>query len=165
MKDIKNPNPEVAKRLWLGLAETHHLSERYSSSLSYWEKLAADKEDENWHDYELKSGICKIQTGKIEEGVEIVNRFHKAKNHDPIVCYNCGCYYAIAASLTDDKEVSSAYAEKAIGFIREAGEKEFFSPAMKSYVASDKDLNPLRELESFKKLCREFGVPLKATDL
>ena len=165
IKDIKNPNPEVAKMLWLGLAETLHLSERYSSSLGYWEKLAADKEDKNWHDYELKSGICKIRTGKIEEGVEIVNRFHKAKNHDPIVCYNCGCYYAIAASLTDDKEVSSAYAEKAVGFIREAGEKEFFNPAMKSHVASDKDLNPLRELESFKKLCRDFGVPLKATDL
>ena len=151
--------------LWLGLAETHQLSKRYSSALVYWEKLVGDKEDENWHDYELKSGICKIQTGKIEEGVEIVNRFHKAKNNDPIVCYNSGCYYAIAAGLTDDKEVSSACAEKAIGFIREAGEKEFFTPAMKSHVASDKDLNPLRELESFKKLCRDFELSLKATEL
>ncbi|MDB2686890.1 serine/threonine-protein kinase [Mariniblastus sp.] len=165
IRDIKNPNPEITKRIWLGLAETHNLSEQYSSSLSYWEKLAADKEDENWHDYELSVGICKIRTGKIEEGVEIVDQFHKAKSHDPIACYNCGCYYAIAASLTNDKEVASAYAEKAIRFIREAGEKEFFTPAMKSHVASDKDLNPLRELESFKKLCRDFGLPLKATDL
>jgi hypothetical protein len=80
---------------------------------------------------------------------------------DAAQCYNAACAWSLASGLAkDDSKLRDEYAGNALALLKKAKEsgKSFPSPgAMATRMKEDKDLDPLREREDFKKFLAELG--------
>jgi tetratricopeptide (TPR) repeat protein len=105
-----------------------------------------------------QAGLCaarataRLNAGQVDEAVADVAELTKSSSWPASQWYNFACIYAIASGKSVQRK--SAYADRAMELLRVAV-KAGFKDA--SHMARDKDLDPLRGREDFKKLLAELA--------
>jgi len=138
-----------------GLADSMVHCKRYSDALPLWAELGREKTDSNWVRFEMQRAICTVRTGEIESGILIAEKVSQMSKLEPVILYDLGCCFAVAAEMERTDSAVQTRIARAIEFLNSSASAGFFrNAAMREHAAIDPDLNSLRNNPQFEEFCK-----------
>ena len=101
--------------------------------------------------------------GDLQATLRLAERLETVESQTAENCYNLACVFALARAATlgrsevSDKE-RDQLTSRAVSWLRRAQERGMFDdPAMRRHLATDPDLDGIRNQDAFLKLGKEIG--------
>jgi serine/threonine protein kinase/tetratricopeptide (TPR) repeat protein len=97
---------ELEHKALLGRADSLSRQGKHGLALSVWETLAKDQQHPEWNVYELQRILCLLRTGKIDAGLQAVQRLQVGglRNLNPTDHYDIACCYSVAIEETQARD-------------------------------------------------------------
>lgn len=107
--------------------------------------------------FRASRAISRLNADMVAEAVAEVVELSKLPNWNATQWYDFACVYAVASGKSADKKAE--YADRAMELLRKSVKAGYKDVA---HLKQDKDLDPLRERDDFKKLLAELQKKLLA---
>ena len=115
----------------------------YSFEISFYETLD-QRSDKDGRVIELLAQLY-TKVGRIEDGLSMDLRLSKLRPKDPMVHYNLACSLALVGQT-----------EESVSVLRQSIE---FGYTDFDWLLQDKDLDSIRNLDSYGRLMKDIGIP------
>jgi tetratricopeptide (TPR) repeat protein len=125
--------------------------QKYPESLADWDRCLELIPPNELPKYQLMRALAVCRSGKVSDALAEGERLKKLAGRDGTDEFNFALLYLVAAGKTAEKR--REYEDAAMGHLEEAVKLGYKNVTR---WASDKDLDPLRERDEFKKLLADL---------
>jgi tetratricopeptide (TPR) repeat protein len=144
---------QILRNSHWGRARAHDLLERFAEAIPDWDRAIELSPKEGQPGFRIFRAISRLKAGQLENSLADVSELANNPALPAGQWYNLACVYAVASGKIADKK--EEYAKRALELLQKAVKAGYLDAAN---MKMDKDLDPLREREDFKKLLTEVEV-------
>jgi tetratricopeptide (TPR) repeat protein len=138
----------------MGRAQAFEQLGRGVEAIKDWNRVIELSPPQEQLPYHIRRARCRVRAGQVEAAVAEVAELRKSLTATVCPWYDFACIYALASGKKKE------YAEQAMRCLRHAVQAGYMDV---EHMAKDRDLDPLRGREDFKKLMQSLARP-KAKD-